>query len=260
MNIRDALGILDPTNDAQWTGDGAPRVDEIAALINDETVTRADITSAQPDFTRESALAAQEVEPSDETQQAQEAPEVAPAPVGMVGMAETVGLDPVPAPTSAEVADEVASVEVVAAEPVAMETVEEPVTAKPQASELELLQRELEDRTSEMLTAQATQKEAKATADEAANRVNAINRRIEVLHKADPHHSTAHIRDYLAQQNRNRLARAGRMKQFLGTSGVKLAEVAKEFDPRGPLDRAMHGRKPPRGSVRPQYAKKDRVA
>lgn len=47
-----ALRELDTTNDANWTDDGSPRVDVLRGLLNDATVTRAQINEALPGFSR----------------------------------------------------------------------------------------------------------------------------------------------------------------------------------------------------------------
>lgn len=56
MDINEALASLDPANDDQWTADGLPKVDVIRAATNDYALTRADITNAAPQFTRETAV------------------------------------------------------------------------------------------------------------------------------------------------------------------------------------------------------------
>jgi hypothetical protein len=53
-----ALNRLDPANDEHWTSAGAIRVDAVAELMGDPSVTRADIDRVAPDATRERALAA----------------------------------------------------------------------------------------------------------------------------------------------------------------------------------------------------------
>lgn len=215
MNIKAALKALNPTNDEHWTADGMPRVDVVAKLVENDELKRVDITTSVPDFTRMTAKKAQEEFPGGTSG------EQGPAVEVVVEAQETVVV---------EVASPAASL-----------------------GPLEALYEERKVQEGEMYEAQAIHKEAKKDSDMASDRVNDLNRRIEVLEHADPHHSTAHIRAYLKQQNTNRLERAERLQRFIGTSGVALKEVVKELDPRGALDRAMHGRKPPRGSVRPVY-------
>lgn len=228
MNIRDALSKLDPDVDDQWTADGMPRVDVVAEMVDNEDLKRADITSADPDFTRERAIQAKDrsASPADNPDEEEEVKE------GTVKVPQEAIPEPEPElPVVVQIAPEV------------------PLTA------LELLERELEVCTTEMYVAQSIHKDAKREADDAADRVNALNRRIEVMHKADPNHATAGIRAYLRQQQINRVERAKRVRAFLDGSGLTLKEVSKEMDPKSALDKAMAGRKPPRGSVRPVYTK-----
>ncbi len=233
MNIKEALKALDPADDEQWTADGMPRVDVVAKMVENEELKRVEITAAVPDFTRATA---RKLDLSDNS-----APAAPPA----------AGWNTPPPPGAPlEVPQE--DVEVVAEPevPIAVETAP--------SDTLDPLEALLEERRLlevEMYEAQAIHKAAKVDSDEASNQVNDLNRRIEVMEHADPHHSTAHIRAYLKQQNINRMARAERTRQFLGDSGVALKDVLGAFDPRAAIDRAMHGRKPPRGSVRPVYTR-----
>ena len=55
VSIPAALRLLDPKNDGDWTSDGLPLIDRIQELLNDQTVTRAEITAADPEFCREKA-------------------------------------------------------------------------------------------------------------------------------------------------------------------------------------------------------------
>lgn len=51
-NIATALDLLDHAKDDQWTKDGLPGVEAVCALMEDDTVTRAEIAKALPDFIR----------------------------------------------------------------------------------------------------------------------------------------------------------------------------------------------------------------
>ncbi len=55
--IRNALALLDPSNDEHWTKGGHPAMAAVQALAGDETITRAMIATVAPELTRESALA-----------------------------------------------------------------------------------------------------------------------------------------------------------------------------------------------------------
>jgi hypothetical protein len=56
--IKAALVGLDPKNDDIWTSSGQPLVDAVRKAVGDDTITRQDITNADPTFSREAALAA----------------------------------------------------------------------------------------------------------------------------------------------------------------------------------------------------------
>jgi hypothetical protein len=62
--IQEALGKLDTKDDSQWTGDGLPQVSVMSELVGHK-VTRAQVTSAAPAFTRDNPSVDGE-EPEDE--------------------------------------------------------------------------------------------------------------------------------------------------------------------------------------------------
>ena len=51
--ILDALSKLNSENDKHWTTEGLPSVDAVRALAADNDISRKDITSAAPNFSRE---------------------------------------------------------------------------------------------------------------------------------------------------------------------------------------------------------------
>lgn len=53
--VKDALGRLDPNNDAHWTKGGNPVVSVVAEMLQDESIGRKDIEEALPNFNREVA-------------------------------------------------------------------------------------------------------------------------------------------------------------------------------------------------------------
>lgn len=55
MTIKEALQTMDPEDDAQWTSDGLPLVDVVRGLTANETLTRKEISEADPGFCRDSA-------------------------------------------------------------------------------------------------------------------------------------------------------------------------------------------------------------
>lgn len=243
MNIQDALDELDPTDDDQWTADGMPRVDVVAELVGSASLKRADITNARPDFTRESSNiggGSDNIDNNEPNGGGEMPKEATPGPNITVkgddlgeGEAPDTGIDPA--------GDDLE----LAGDPDPMPVEDTPLTP------MGVLQAQLEEATTVMYTAQREQEVAKKTADEAADTVNSLNRKIEVLATSDPNHATSGIRAYLIQTNKTRLAKAGRLNKFFGDSGVSLKDVAGAMDTRSPIDQAMAGRKPARGSQRP---------
>ena len=62
MTIAQALAQLDPANDLHWTADGLPRMDAVAELVGDASITRKMVTDAAPELTRASAAAGASVD------------------------------------------------------------------------------------------------------------------------------------------------------------------------------------------------------
>lgn len=52
MGLADAIAHLDPTNDADWTADGKPRIEALEALTG-TPVSRADVDALAPDLRRD---------------------------------------------------------------------------------------------------------------------------------------------------------------------------------------------------------------
>lgn len=53
MKLTQALATLDPDNDDHWTADGLPLVHIVATAVQNQDITRQQITEAAPDFTRD---------------------------------------------------------------------------------------------------------------------------------------------------------------------------------------------------------------
>lgn len=71
--IADALLLLDPAKDEDWTREGAPKIEVLAALVG-APLTRADVDAVDPDFNRQSLGEAQTA-PSSPHADATEAPD-----------------------------------------------------------------------------------------------------------------------------------------------------------------------------------------
>ncbi len=253
MNIKEALAKLDSADDNHWTNDGMPRMDVLQKLTESPDLSRTEVTNAAPDFSRASVIAAEAPAPSTEEDnvEASAAPSEASSP------------PEAPAEVMVEAAEPAAEPDVVAMEAtpeqmamvatdlseIAASAPEKPVSAP--ETKLEALQAALAVHTDAMNAADGIKKDAVKAFLEASDQVNALNRQIETIEKADPHAATAGIRDYIAMQNKIRLDKAGRAAAFLGNSGAKPGDIAKALEVRSALDKAHLGRKAPRGTVRP---------
>lgn len=289
MNIKQALSELDVEADHHWTADGAPRVDVVQELMNDKNLTRGDITNAAPDFTRESAeggrvlidadnketASAQEgdqegreaeaspaeevadVAPHSEADEATKAAEEVEPVTEPVADSLTLDVEP-PEPPVSEVTEPVSepaetivqTIDVASAKEFAKSVEPRIPIVK---SELEMLEDDRTDATERMTASQKVAEDAKTEAGKASDEVNALNRRIDMLQKADPHHDTAGIRAYLRAQNKIRENRARGLHRFVEAAGVTPAALAKALNPKAPIDQAMSQRKPARGTTRPVY-------
>ncbi len=238
MNINEALATLDPDNDAHWTGDGMPRMDVLQKLTNVPDLSRTQVTNAAPDFSRAS-MAPEPVEDDNvkapaESEQAPEAPQE----VMVEAQAPTGGDVETPAATIPE-APEIATQ--------APETAVDPVLTEIHALEASLLVHE-----EAMIEANRVKEAADKAMKVSSDKVNVICSKIDALTVANPQAATAGIRDYIEMQNKLRYERASRARQFMGNSGARPEDVVKRLEVRSPIDKAFLGRKPPRGTQRPQ--------
>jgi len=107
--ISAALVKLEVGNDNHWTGDGLPRLETVRLLAGDQNITREALTLASPGFSRASAYAAAQGNPSPTPDPA---PIAAPATPAAVTAPETGGDEAAPD----EGADELAAAQAVLAE------------------------------------------------------------------------------------------------------------------------------------------------
>lgn len=266
IDINEFLARLDPSNDEHWTADGLPRMDVLHVILGKDTMTRQDLTGLAPEFTREVAIklaaeadgnppADDQSEPeadadADVDADAEDQPKASGGVMGALrdalGSKDDDQAEPEPdADADADAEDQ--------AEPEPEPEAEAELEAPAELSKYDKLQLKLADATEVMYAQQKIAKEAKEAADEAANEVNALNRKIEVCAKTDPNHATAGVRAYLNQQNKNRLERAQGQIKLRELLGMTQGDVAKTIDPRAPIDREMRVRKPGMGQGRPKY-------
>ena len=121
-----------------------------------------------------------------------------------------------------------------------------PLLVNPNQAQLDALDAELEEATKDMQEKQAVSKEVNEVTQAAVNVVNTLNRQIDSLHQADPHHHQRGIRKVIAQSNRARAARAARMAAFTSKVGVSPEQAAVTLNAKAPIDQALSGRKNPR--------------
>ncbi len=245
MNIKEALSLMDATDDSQWTGDGMPRIDHLSKVVQNPKLTRKDITDAEPQFTRASLLpSADDQNPMDDGTGQETGQEKEP------GNGETLS-----APEKAEEAEAVTSQDDVMVEATMPADPVVEVAQPTPPSALASLQASLVIHTESMDKAHAAAEVAKKLAKAESDEVNRLNRLIDMATPYDPQASTRGIRAYINSQNAARAARHGRVRKLLGDSGVSPKELAKTLEMSSPLDKAMHGRKAPRGSARPEFRK-----
>ncbi len=179
--IQEALLKLDTANDNHWTDDGLPRVDAVKFSAGIPTLTRDEITSASPGFSRTNAVIATEAAgaqaPQKTAPEAGTATAVIVAPAGAVQAAEQTGASDgqVHTEAEAEIAEDDGEQDVTLAELL--------VIAQGRVAQIE------------QYRVQVLSEHAKATAE-----VDRILNEIEATGAAETSQSA--IQQYLAGQNR----------------------------------------------------------
>lgn len=260
MTIEEALRSLDPLVDDEWTTDGLPRIDVMQKLTG-QRLKRADITAACPQFHRQNleALHGPTKEPTtedlellsngdagDEDQTEAETQTIEPSEVAATTPLEILNGGKSDDPIETVIGDPGMP------QPITLEvpTADMPVAGR-RASYDELVQ-ERADAEQAMMEVQKIADAAKKRADAWANHVNMLNSMIAQAQRNIPNSDTTHIREYLAQQNQNRLDRASRREAYEQATGQTPEQAAANSDLRSPIDKAMNVRpKSQRG--RPQF-------
>ena len=251
--IKTALVHLDPENEDHWTADGRPRMDAVQRLLGDETITRAMVTNADPDFTREKLAESRK----DAEQQAGDQPQRA---------AEQAGDQPQKAADQSKEASELAAA---ATEQQGLAN-DDDQEAQPAEAVSGVLDMTIVQVCSSMENMDAWQSAANALLSDLIKERDALNERINNISRVsaavtvqqerqrqrEPNADTADVRAYLARQKQVREERAARA-QGLRDSGIDPAELAKLVNSGSKLDTAMRQRKPARGSTRPEFTPRD---
>lgn len=223
MDLPTALQQLDAGNDDHWTADGLPRVEVVSGLIGND-VTRKQITNAAPTLTREGLLKANEA--------AEAETEAEPEPS-----------DPADRPElETERPDEGDVAFVEPQDEVVTMTVDDVV-----AGGRPLVERALAEfaRQNDVLVKRR---------DRILEQIADVGRRSElltrVLNRLPKSGHGDGLQAYLAQQKKNREARAEKTRRFI-EAGTTPGEVAAALDPRAQIDVAMNKRGAKRGETRP---------
>jgi len=217
MDILEALKQLDPKNDEHWTGDGLPRMDAVEALVGDESIKRADVTAASPDFNREAAAATATFDGTDELT-IDDMPEGAYSPDSELTLQEQLADW-----EAAQARDEESN--------------------KPSPMDILQAQRaELEQRLVGVSKKEAKLREKRRVIE---NQISAIGKRIDQITPSN--YDQSEIMRYIRNQNSINQDKAAK-RRLLQESGV--AEIIRGTG-KAPIDQAMAKRKPARGSERP---------
>ena len=231
MELNLVKAQMDPTDDAQWTADGSPRMEVIHDMSGDESITRKQVIDAFPDWNRE---------------QAQEA---------AAGGGEPI----VPEITNAEEAkaddEQVVPETAPVVQPAVDEVTEEDLAdvgslplAKIYASF------ELTQAYSKWLGKKCneTAKAVEAMTEELngwAARSAATDRMLIRMERQKPK-QVSDTKAYIKKQNDIRIAKAAAAQAFID-GGTNVHDVSKALGVKAPIDRALNARKATRGSTRP---------
>lgn len=216
MDIKEALAQLDTLDDDLWTQDGAPKTDAVSEIMGTK-VSRADILTAAPKFTREntdlSEIEDQPIEPTEPE------PEVETAPADTAVLEAFLAEDPM---LQAEFGDKILK----SLDPLQLPDLEQLLIA--QQTALEEKRTQLEEMTRRTkLNLALTRTWIKALIPDMSNQQA--------------------IQEYIRSQQAHRAQKAAVLKEALG--GLKPSDLAK-LDPRAAIDRAF-ARRTARGVNRP---------
>ena len=238
MDIKSAILSLDRKDDANWTADGAPRVDVISALVGKE-VKRAEITDAYPGFNRA-------MENDDGTAKNDE-PDASADDSASDGET-SADADADDAPDAVDGDDETDEGDVTLDE-IEFDTYTvddiKNMSVRELVADRELLAEAIRVADLDAAAKTATFKEAKA-AMEAASKFASKLRNVQAQATKGENPNL----EYIRAQNQVRADRAARAQAFVA-AGTTPKEVAKALSTRSPIDQAMINRKAGRGTQRP---------
>lgn len=229
MEIKDALAKLDHKNDDQWTADGSPRVDVVAAMVGNEKLTRKDITNASPNFVRDA-----ENGPSPSEDDVEQETEV------------STGQEQQPAVVQSPDVEEAIEEDFEDKTPTCLQEALE-LTGSDFVEDRDLFEPSLKFMDDEMI-------EIERERVRLMERQKFIQQRRAQLaqHQINTEPRGNAKSSWLKRQNEIRAAKAERARRFFEGSGASPDEVREALNVRSPIDNAMRGRKTTLGSQRPQ--------
>ncbi len=229
MNLQQAISNLNPARDFDWTADGLPRMDAIAEMTGDNTVTRKQVTDAAPGLMRDNAPEIQDDAIADDGDRSEDqvvvdeedAPDAAP-PSSLLEEEEEEPLDVL----TMRIDEVLRSPDLTK---MALDAIKARASSKlVERNRIDAELKELYSK-SEMLTRANVQHDQRAKAQGTKN---------------------TNVQDYLASQAKSRADRAARARKFI-EAGTTIGDVVAQIHGSSPLDNAMKQRRPARGSQRP---------
>jgi hypothetical protein len=230
VTVSAALGRLDPENDEHWTADGLPRVEVVSEWLGAQ-VSRQEITNAAPKLTRQSMSDA--VGP--------------PTASGPADVAKLFGeVDSKAEPTEPGAARK--DIQSDLGEPIGPTMRKELRTVLTSPKHLETVLVELND-------AALYLQEQKRAIDERLRVIYAqselASRHLARWKQAHPEKEVPVFAAFARSEAEARAARAGRITEFVGKSGVRPEELAKQLQSASPLDAALAVRRSTPRPVQP---------
>lgn len=235
MDIKQALGQLDPDNNDHWTQDGLPRIDAVEAASGTRGLKRQQITDADPQFTRDTARDAQA--PSDEPQQPTE-PDEDEEEAETVEPEASTDPDDEPAPEAPQEPEPAPAPQDIDPDPAVLAAVGDiPPEVLPARSQLGERYDELSAEINKL----------RGERNELDERIRALTHEQALLERDVDNSSHDHQTD---QRNRMRFIRSQHEQRVRRHGSAAQIAAAVQAQLRSPLDNAMQ-RKTGRGTQRP---------
>lgn len=233
MDLQEATERLDPENNDHWTADGLPRMDAIAELTGDSSISRKDVTHVAPNLTRDFAKAkAYEAEHSgvvraNELDESVHKPPTLSDPINVDDL-KIESTDPLPTGDVLEL-------------PIGTVLKSSKLTS----DALKAINRKVNSVLREKTAVELELRQLYAKSD-LLSRQQIVHDRIARKNGT----KTTNVQDYLAAQAKTREERAARARKFI-EAGTTPQEVVAQMRMGSRLDAAMKQRKPERGALRP---------